>query len=439
MGSSRFAALLMLALVILPSTVMVSGSSLIVLDGVEAANARAEAPQLNATLIAASVLDNRSETAVERLVEHVNDVMERLEEAFERLGDEVPEAAGDSYDLGVDDLEAAIALLEDGNYTGASSTAREAFRHFSEAFKAIRELMAEEEPSEEEEDAKERLGLRVAIERAYVYLDRVNETLQRLSDEMEDISAIEELLEEARMHLDYAMGNFTSGDHDVSVREFAEARRLLGSANALLQRSILEHKKAKAAQYMEHVRAQIRNLNGTLHRLQEQLEEGELTRVRAVLNATASHLQRLQERLREYGVGEDIDEALDELEDAVDEIENSLDDLIEGGIGSQLRSINRVQAWIQVMNSTRDRLYRRGEDASGIQEKMQERIQDAERIMEEAKESLGRRNAEELRELLEEAREHFEGAREEMQSAMSDWKEDLLDRLRERFKRPGGD
>ena len=438
MGSSRFAALLMLALVLLPSTVMVSGSSLNAFNGVEAGNSHIVAPQLNATHVAVSVLDNRSETAAERLVEHVEDVMERLEEALERLGEEVPETAEDSYDLGVDDLEAAIVLLEDGNYTGASSKAREAFRHFSEAFKAIRELLAEE-PTEEEEDAEERLGLRVAIERAYVYLDRVNETLRRLSEEMEDVSEVEALLERARMHLDYAMGNFTSGDYDVSVREFTEARRLLGSANALLHRSILEHKRAKAAQYMEHVRAQIRNLNGTLQRLQEQLEEGRLTRVRAVLNATARHLQRLQERLRQYGAGEDIGDALDELEDAVEGMGESLDDLNEEGMGEQLRSINRVQAWIQVMNATRNRLSRRDEDSSEIQERIRERIQEAEQMMEEAKERLGRGNSEGLREILEAAREHFQSAREEIQSEFSDWKEDLLDRLRGKLKGRGGD
>ena len=438
MGSSRLAALLMLALVLLPSTVMVSGSSLNAFNGVEAGNSHIVAPQLNATHVAVSVLDNRSETAAERLVEHVEDVMERLEEALERLGEEVPEAAEDSYDLGVDDLEAAIVLLEDGNYTGASSKAREAFRHFSEAFKAIRELLAEE-PTEEEEDAEERLGLRVAIERAYVYLDRVNETLRRLSEELEDVSEVEALLERARMHLDYAMGNFTSGDYDVSVREFTEARRLLGSANALLHRSILEHKRAKAAQYMEHVRAQIRNLNGTLQRLQEQLEEGRLTRVRAVLNATVRHLQRLQERLGEYGAGEDIGDALDELEDAVEGMGESLDDLNEEGMGEQLRSINRVQAWIQVMNATRNRLSRRDEDSSEIQERIRERIQEAEQMMEEAKERLGRGNSEGFREILEAAREHFQSAREEIQSEFSDWKEGLLDRLRGRLKGRGGD
>jgi methyl-accepting chemotaxis protein len=364
--------------------------------------------------------------------------MERLEEALERMGEEVPEAAEDSYDLGVDDLEAAIVLLEDGNYTGASSKAREAFRHFSEAFKAIRELLAEE-PTEEEEDAEERLGLRVAIERAYVYLDRVNETLRRLSEEMEDVSEVEELLERARMHLDYATGNFTSGDHEVAVREFTEARRLLGNANALLHRSILEHKRAKAAQYMEHVRAQIRNLNGTLQRLQERLEEGRLTRVRAVLNATVRHFQRLQERLGEYGAGEDIGDALDDLEDAVEEMGDSLDDLNEEGMGEQLRSINRVQAWIQAMNATRNRLSRRGEDSSEIQERIRERIQEAEQLMEEAKERLSRGNSEELREILEAAREHFQSAREEIQSEFSDWKEDLLDRLRGKLNGRGED
>ena len=439
MGSSRLAALLMLALVLLPSTMMVSGSSLNAFNGVEAGNSHIVAPQLNATHVAASVLDNRSETATERLVEHVEDIMERLEEALERLGEEVPETAEDSYDLGVDDLEAAFALLEDGNYTGASSKAREAFRHFSEAFKAIRELLAKEAPSGEEEDTDERLGLRVAIERAYVYLDRVNETLRRLSEEMEDVSEVEELLERARMHLDYATGNFTSSDYDVSVREFTEARRLLGSANALLHRSILEHKRAKAAQYMEHVRAQIRNLNGTLQRLQEQLEEGRLTRVRAVLNATVRHLQRLQERLGEYGAGEDIGDSLDELEDAVEEMGESLDNLNEEGIGEQLRSINRVQAWIQAMNATRNRLSRRDEDSSEIQERIRERIQEAEQMMEEAKERLGRGNSEELREILEAVREHFQSAREEIQSEFSDWKEDLLDRLRGKLKGRGED
>ena len=190
---------------------------------------------------------------------------------------------------------------------------------------------------------------------------------------------------------------------------------------------------------MEHVQAQIRNLNGTLQRLQEQLEEGKLIRVRAVLNATARHLQRLHERLGEYVVGEDIEDTLDELEDAVDEIEDSLEELNEGGIGVQLRSINRVQAWIQVMNSTWNRLSKRGEDASGVQEKIQERIQEAEQIMEEAKESLGSRNAEALRELLEEAKEHFEGAREEIQSAISDWKDELLDQLKGKTKGQDGD
>ncbi len=428
----KIIALFMLAMLISPTFIVcaatikpykVEGSTLAV-SVVQATNATVVA--YKGIALSANVTVRNYEKITENLLAQLVRNQERIEAFIEKLGDvEIPEDVRESFSKGVNTTEEAKALFEEGDNEGAAEKAYEAMRYFADAFKKLHETLPEEPEEAVEVEAERARGLKVAIERAFEYLDRVNTTVQNLDDDI-DISPVMDELEKAKRLLEEARGYLDAGGIDTVARALAAARVTLGSANGLFNSMIKKQKENKAERFIVQVSANIRNINGTLDHLRERLEEGKTSSVKNVLNTTARKIERLRERLKEEG----IDELLEELKDAVDDIDDSLDELDDNNTAAQLKEMNRIHSRIQVLNATALKLERKGLNNT----KVKAEIGYTNSLLQWMRNRYEEGNIEEFEELIEEAKKNYYDISDELpEPQVSEIKKRIREQLENMF------
>jgi len=366
-----------------------------------------------------TVSSDDSEILAETLIEQAEEAQDNVEDAFDELEDaEIPAEANSSYLQGLEYLEMAEEDFDAGNYTEAAENAYEAIQLFGDAFERVQDLTPVEpdydDDGNNETSNAERLA--VAIERAYVYWGRINETVTRLGDEGFNVTNVEEALAEAKIHLDMAAAYQEEGNHTAAVRAFRAARTTMGRIHGYIESKIKERKEKQTEQFMVQFQRQVGKVTDVLEGLQESLEAGKTQRVRAVLEATARKLLRLSDRLG----GEDIEDILDEVEDAVNELDDGIDELNGEGLSRQIKYANRFEAKMESLNRTLQRYAEAGYDTDELDEYMAEangllaRIQAKVRAgNDEEAEAL----IEEAEDLIEEVGRYFKGYQKEVKKA----------------------
>ncbi len=370
------------------------------------------------------------EELAENLISQAEDAQESVEDIFEELeedGIDIPAGANESYNLGVEALEVAQAHFDDGNYTEAGDYAYEAVLYFGEAYQQVEGLVPVE-PLDDDDDKEEadEESLAVAIDRAFAYWAKLNDTVTRLEDERYTVTTIMEILDEAYDHLEAASEELLEGNHTGAVEEFRAARSVFGRIHGYLQSRVEEHKKKKAEQFMEQFQRRIQDVNGTLLRLQERLEEGVTSRVRGVLTSTMNKLQQLRRRMATGMSSEALEDALDELEGTVEDIEEGIDWLGKK-YANQIKSMNQVEARIRVLNKTAQRLAWKGQDISGFQGEMD----DAEGILNQLRQRFQAGDIDDIGELLDDAKNRFKEAQRRLQI---EWQSEIKERIREKIE-----
>jgi len=377
-------------------------------DGVYTVTVSDDGESVNADFTVAS--DNSMELA-ETLIEQAEDAKDNVEDAFDEFEDEgieIPSEANSSYLQGIEYLGMAQADFDEGNYTGASAMAFEAIQSFGDALERVQGLTPVEPDDDDADDGDDETGdpdrLAMAIERAYVYWERLNETVTRLAGEGFNVTRVVEALDEVKDHLDMAAMYQEEGNHTAAVREFTAARSSLGRIHGFIQSTIKVRKEKQTEQFMEQFQRRVAKITGVLESLQDSLEAGKTQRVQAVLRSTAQKLLRLSDSL----AGGDLEGVIDEMEDAVDELEDGIDELNGEGLSSQLKSANRFEARIESLNNTLRRLAEAGFETSELDEYMT----DAEGLLARIEAEVRAGNEEEAEELIEEAEDLIEEAQE---------------------------
>ena len=358
-----------------------------------------------------TVSSDGSEMLAETLIEQAEDAKNNVEDAFDELEDEgveIPSEANSSYLQGIEYLDMAKADFDEGNYTGASDMAFEAIQSFGDAFERVQGLTPVEPDVDDDDDGDDETGdperLAVAIERAYVYWERLNETVTRLAGEGFNVTRVMEALDEAKGHLDMASMYQEEGNHTAAVREFTAARSSLGRIHGFIESTVKKRKEKQTEQFMEQFQRRVEKISGVLEGLQDSLEAGKTQRVQAVLRSTAQKLLRLSDSL----AGGDLEGVLDEMEDAVDEFEDGIDELNGEGLSKQLKSANRFEARIESLNKTLRRFAEAGFETSELDEYMT----DAQGLLARIEAEFRAGNEEDAEELIEDAEELIEEAQE---------------------------
>ena len=338
------------------------------------------------------------EALAERLMFQLEKGRERVERAFEDRDLEIPEAARDEYSLGVEALNETRELISSGDYQAAAQVARGALNHFGDAYRIFREhIQATEEPEETDEPTfnETERGLKVAIERAYMYLGRLNATVVSLKGEGYDVSAVLEMLRKAWTYMVEAEAQIEEGELRNAARALATARETLGQSNGLMNSTVKAYKERRVQHFMAQVQNNIRNINGTIERLQTSLEAGRTNQVRAVLSTVEMKVQGLQERL----TSGNLDVSLDELHAAVNSINEGLNEL-DGETATQIRAMNMVEAKMQVLNASAVRISQRYANYSDVQGEVEALLSRTSEMFDEITDEIRAGNAEAVRDLL---------------------------------------
>ena len=251
-----------------------------------------------------------------------------------------------------------------------------------------------------EEDAERAIGLKVAIDRAIRFLDKVNATAIRLNETGYEVQDIEANLTEARNHLDEALILLEELDINGTAHELAKARGILGRTTGWLHSTAEKVKETKVKTFLQNVEGQINGLEAKINQLQDRLENG--TIVLSALQAKRRQLIRIRERL----AAGDVDGVIDNLDNMIEDIDEELNNLNGESTSVKLKAMNRIEAKIRVLNATAQRLSRKGEDTSEIEEE----LTDATTLLSQTMELLDSGDIEGAEELLEEAEEHLEKA-----------------------------
>jgi uncharacterized phage infection (PIP) family protein YhgE len=365
------------------------------------------------------------EELAENLISQAEDGQENIEDIFEELeedGIDIPPGANESYNLGVAVLEAALAHFEDGNYTEAGDYAFSAVPLFGAAFEQVQDLVlvetsdVDDGDEDEDEDAEGEPqglnGISIALERAYAYWRKLNETVTRFGEDGNDISEIREVLDDAKIVLDESGEHVVEGNFTAAREDFTRVRSVLGRINGLLKRTIKAHKENQAEQFMEQFQRRIQNMNGTIARIQDKLDGVNAQNFQNTLNRTAEKLQRLRGRLSE----DDLEDILDELDDAVEEVEDDLDELDGRGFSAQIKNLNKVEAKIRALNRTAERLRERGWNTTDTDQE----LEDADDLWEELKEMLEEGETESVKEFLEDMEDRFEDLKDELKERLKE-------------------
>ena len=366
------------------------------------------------------------EELAENLISQAEDSQENVEDIFEELEDggiNIPSGANESYNLGVEALEAALAHFEDGNYTEAGDHAYDAVLLFGDVFKQVQDLVPVETSDGDDGDVDEDVeadegepqglnGIRIALERAYAYWEKLNETVTNFWEDSYDVSEIREVLDAAETVLDESGEHVTEGNFTAAREDFTRVRSVLGRINGLLKSTIKAHKENQAEQFMEQFQRRIQNMKGTIARIQDKLDGVNAQNFQNTLNSTAEKLQRLRGRLSE----DDLEDILDELDDAVEEVEDDLDELDGRGFSAQIKNLNKVEAKIRALNRTAERLRERGWNTTDTDQE----LEDADDLWEELKEMLEEGETESVKEFLEDMEDRFEDLKDELKERLKE-------------------
>jgi hypothetical protein len=374
------------------------------------------------------VLVQDLEELAENLISQAEDAQESVEDIFEELeedGIDIPAGANESYNLGVEALEAAQAHFDDGNYTEAGDYAYDAVQLFGDAYQQVEGLVPIE-PTDDDEEGADEESLAVAIDRAFAYWAKLNDTVTRLDDEGYNVTRIREILDEAYDRLKASSEELLAGDHTSAGEEFSTVHSVLGNIHGYLQSNMKEHKQKKAEQFMEQFQRRIQDVDGTLLRLQERLEEGVTSRVRGVLTSAMNKLQQLRRRMAAGMSSDDLEATLDELEGTVEDIEEGIDGLGKK-YSNSIKSMNQVEARIRVLNKTAQRLTRKGQDISSFQGEMD----DAEGLLNQLRQRFQAGDIDDIGGLLDDAKNSFKEARRCLQR---EWQSEIKERIREKIE-----
>lgn len=365
----------------------------------------------------------------ERLREHVENVFEDLEEHEV----EIPTEAEGNFTLGFEALTLALADFEDGNYSDAAEEARLAIGYFGDAFKLVQEAVAEitrkskvrgagEDEDEDEDDVEGTYGLIVAIDRALEYIEKVKATAEKLEDEGYEIDgALLDELDDDKNALIELKDQLRARDisNPDAAKSLAEIRGDIGRIMGLLHSTAVKaYKLEMAERFMEKAQNQIRGIEEKMSRLRDRLEAEKVVSVGNSLGAIFRKVERIRERIGT----EDMEELLSELQGLMNDIDDNLKGLNDEGISTNLREMNNIEARIRVLNATADRLRRKGEDTSDVDEQLEL----AKGLLETMMERLREGDSMEAHNILDEVKEKYEELRGNVESP-------ILDQIMEKF------
>jgi hypothetical protein len=237
--------------------------------------------------------------------------------------------------------------------------------------------------------------LYAAIERALLFINKVNTTANSIEDEynMTDFYELVNELNSSLTELNESIGTIPIEE----AREwFCGLRKDVSRLNGLLSSVTKNVKVKKAERFMEQME---RLINSTMEKIERFNEADDGERLRAALEAHQRKLWRLRLTLNTTNA----DDLITDAGGVVDELNGDLDGFDSDGFS--LKEMFKVQAKIQALNATVERMKVKGKDMGRLREK----LENAEALMETLGENGWEKNWGKMKDTLEDAGENLGG------------------------------
>jgi hypothetical protein len=260
------------------------------------------------------------------------------------------------------------------------------------------EVDKEDDEPVEANEASTSEELLCAIDRAFWFIGKVNSTANTLDEEGYNVTHFWDTLTELNHTLTELRYNITEEGMPIeeASKIFSELGRDLGRLQGLLNSCAKTVKVDKAKRYMGHMEKLI---NSTMERIERFNETDNGRQLGAALEAQNRKLWRLRLQLDVTN----IENTLDTLEDISEEIDGNLTEFDSEGFS--LKAMYKVQARIQVFNASVMRMKSKNKYMNNLEQK----LGNANQLMEQMKEHFGINDTDDLDELIEEAEENIRG------------------------------
>jgi len=237
-----------------------------------------------------------------------------------------------------------------------------------------------------------------AIDRALLYIEKVNLTAVTLNETGYNVAYFWDILDELNHTLTELRYNITKEDMPLeeATKIFSELRGDIGRLNGLLSSCAKKVKLEKAGRYMENME---RLINSTIERIERLNETDKDGKLRAALEAQSRKLWRLRLQLNVTNLESTIDAA----QGASSDMDENLTEFDSKGFS--LKAVLKVQAKIQVFNATVERMKNKGKHMNNLEQK----LGNANQLMEQMMEHLEITDQDNLDNLIEEAEEDLKG------------------------------
>ncbi|MBS7619482.1 hypothetical protein KEJ21_02395 [Candidatus Bathyarchaeota archaeon] len=310
-----------------------------------------------------TVVMRLTKSLAEKLISMSNLAKARVEAVFEELEENnaaIPEDATSSYEDGVELLDESMDLFEEELYTESVNKALQALQEFNTALrlaKAVERMETEEEGEEQR--------LRVAIDRAYAFLDKLEEMADKLEENGFDVSDLRNNLTEAEQNLKDAEELLDSGDVSGAAQELAEARGILGRSMALISHIAKKFKLEKAEKFIEQCQNRFENMIMWLNRKGFGFTQQEVASALMNLNRIRMRLNEIRLRISSY----DEDE-IDDLGYELRNFSSMMANIYRKEIMFAYQWVERLEARVTVLNKSIEKLEARGIDAEDLKTKL---------------------------------------------------------------------
>ncbi|WP_309492826.1 hypothetical protein [Candidatus Hecatella orcuttiae] len=367
--------------------------------------------------------------AVDELLEILEASKSYVEAAFSRLEDlgiPIPDVAKDKYEEGLSLAATAVQLRDEARYEEAKEVALQAMQIFKEVSLEIAPDVEEAETPEERE-AYEAIGLTAARERAEAFINKLDSLADKAEELGYDVSAIWEIIDEARDILSTGASLVEAGDVDEAGRHIGMAISTAAKAMGEVRPIIKANKAVQAQRFLEKAEERLARLEERIDVLSRlpavlppQAEQG-IRQAQAALENARSRVAEVRALLQ----AGNIEDAIEGLEDVRRNAERSLEEF--GGakpeVAENLVAIERI-------NATLDFLKERLEDARAKDinvDQIEETLRRAEDLLSQAVEHLQEEEIEDASQAIDQAED------------LADDAEDLLEQVVELVEREEGE
>jgi hypothetical protein len=249
----------------------------------------------------------------ETLLTILNNNNATIVEAFSNLVAQnitVPKTAETAYNKGLVQVEEALRLMNEENYSEASIKAVEAMQKFGKTLKLL-DSVSPVEPTETEVAAEDVISLKVNITRALEYADRLENLSARTKTKGYNTTAVEQKLSEVKRYLQNATMELRALNLDGATEELSNAKALLIVLKALYDRLTSLVKASNIETYLDVAEERVSEAKENITQSTGLTSKAKDDAIDALNNSEAS-----LESARDAMKTNNVDDAISDIEDA---------------------------------------------------------------------------------------------------------------------------